>query len=71
MPRLLNTREAAEYVGLAPETLESRRVRGGSPVFVRLGRAVRYRLADLDAWVEAHAVAHKHTTDPGVPLKAA
>lgn len=48
----LTTDEAAEYVGLQKSTLEAWRCRGGGPRFVKMGRAVRYRQADLDAWIE-------------------
>ena len=50
---LLNTRQAAEFLNLSPTSLVTLRCRGGGPEFVRLGRAVRYRMADLEAWVEA------------------
>ncbi len=51
--QFLNTPKAAEYVGLRPCTLEAWRCYGGGPRFVKLGRAVRYRLDDLDDWVES------------------
>lgn len=53
---LLRRVEAAAYLGLSPETLASdvTRKRLGIP-FIRLGRAVRYRIADLDAWLNTHA----------------
>ncbi|MEM0988688.1 MAG: helix-turn-helix domain-containing protein [Pseudomonadota bacterium] len=46
--------EAGEYLRLSDKTLENLRLRGEGPVFSRLGhRIVRYRRADLDAWLEA------------------
>jgi excisionase family DNA binding protein len=52
----LTTKEAAHYLGLAPATLACWRVRkSDGPRFVRLGRAVRYRVPDLDAWLEANS----------------
>lgn len=49
---VLNTREAAAYVGLSKSTLEKKRGKaGGGPVFVRLGGAIRYRQADLDQYI--------------------
>lgn len=54
--RLLSTAEAAAYVGLAASTLEKRRVTGlDSPPFVQsVARgSVRYRLRDLEVWLEA------------------
>jgi len=56
MKDLLRTTEAAEYVGLAPVTLERMRLTGEGPSFAKLGRAVRYRLQDLDNWVASRLV---------------
>ncbi len=51
--RILRTREAAEYLGLAESTVEKLRRRGGGPPFIRLGgRAIGYDLQDLDAWLD-------------------
>lgn len=57
--RLLNTKEAADYLGLSPRTLEGYRSRGGGPLYVAISRnVVRYRLSDLQAWVDERAVRH-------------
>ena len=45
----LNTREAAEYLGLSTRTLDRYRVSGDGPVFLKFGGRVRYLLEDLDA----------------------
>lgn len=50
---MLRTKQAAEYLDLRPVTLEAWRVRGGGPVFIKLGKAVRYRREDLDAYIES------------------
>lgn len=51
---LHDTPQAAQYLGdLKPETLEAWRCRGGGPRFVKLGRSVRYRESDLDAFIES------------------
>ena len=50
---MLRTVEAANYIGLRKSTLEAWRVRGGGPVFLKLGKAVRYRREDLDSFVSA------------------
>lgn len=50
---LLTTRQAAEYLNYEVRTLESWRLRGGGPVFVRASaRSIRYRKQDLDTWIE-------------------
>lgn len=54
----LTTVEAADYLGLQRTTLEAWRCRGGGPAFVKLGRAVRYRRADLDAWIDSRVRAN-------------
>ncbi len=51
MTMAVDTKGAAERIGLAVKTLENMRTRGDGPRFLKLGRAVRYRLADLDAWM--------------------
>lgn len=51
--RRLSTIEAAQYLGsqISPRSLEAWRVRGGGPVFSRLGKKCVYEISDLDAWV--------------------
>ena len=51
-PGALSTPLAADYVGLSPATLETMRIRGGGPLFVKLGRRVVYRRKHLDAWLD-------------------
>ena len=53
MKRLLNTPEAAEYLGMEPGTLENWRYQHKGPPVTPLGRLVRYDIKDLDAWIEA------------------
>lgn len=51
----LTTPQAAAYLGLQPATLEQWRWSGRGPRFIKLGRACRYRVADLDAYMESRA----------------
>jgi excisionase family DNA binding protein len=53
---LLTPDEAADYLQLSPRLLQQWRYVGRGPRFVKAGHAVRYRRADLDAWLDAHAV---------------
>jgi len=49
----MTTKEAAMWLGLKPSTLEVWRVYGKGPRFMKLGnKAVRYRLEDLNAFLE-------------------
>ncbi|MDT7535372.1 helix-turn-helix domain-containing protein [Sphingobium sp. SA2] len=47
---IFDTRGAGGYCGLSKPTMERFRLTGDGPVYVKLGKAVRYRKADLDAW---------------------
>ena len=53
---ILDTSEAAARVRLSKPTLERLRLTGNGPAFVKLGRAVRYRKADLDDWLASRLV---------------
>ena len=48
--RFLDTRRAADYLGLSHRTLDGYRVSGAGPAFHRFGNRVRYRRSDLDDW---------------------
>lgn len=50
---LLTTSEAARWAKVSESFLNKARLTGSGPRFVRLGRAIRYRQADLDAWASA------------------
>ena len=52
-PRLLRTRDAASYCGLAKSTLEKLRCTGGGPQFTRRGKAVFYPIECLDEFLAA------------------
>lgn len=52
-PDILDTVAAAAHLHLSRQYLEKMRLVGGGPVFLKLGRAVRYRRIDLDAWLDA------------------
>jgi predicted DNA-binding transcriptional regulator AlpA len=53
-PTYLRTPEAAARIGLAPGTLDKKRVKGDGPPFIRLTpRRVVYAVDALDAWARA------------------
>jgi excisionase family DNA binding protein len=52
----MNTDAAAQYTGLGRSTIEKLRVYGGGPRYLKLGRSVRYRAEDLDAWLADRVV---------------
>jgi excisionase family DNA binding protein len=51
----MTTKEVAEMLRIAPQTLEKARSTGLGPQipFVKVGRAVRYAKADVRAWTES------------------
>ena len=60
MPDILDTPGAAEYLRLSCPTLERLRLTGNGPAFAKLTPgprgSVRYRRADLDAWLASRLV---------------
>ena len=53
-PKLMDTRAAADYLAVSPRTLWGITSPRGDLHCVRIGSAVRYRLSDLDSWIEQH-----------------
>ncbi|MDG3014148.1 hypothetical protein [Speluncibacter jeojiensis] len=43
----------ADYTGGSIQTLAVWRMKGAGPKFIRMGRHVRYRWEDVDAWLDA------------------
>lgn len=56
--QLLNNDEAADMLGISRRTLPIWRVQGRGPRFVKIGRLVRYELAELNAWIESNTHAN-------------
>jgi hypothetical protein len=49
----VDERAAAAALGISHRTLQSWRVRGGGPTYIKMGRSVRYDIAQLEAWARA------------------
>ncbi|ODT25794.1 helix-turn-helix domain-containing protein [Microbacterium sp. SCN 69-37] len=49
----LTPQELAEQLGLCVSRLSAWRQHGGGPAFVKLGRSVIYKVADIERWLEA------------------
>lgn len=58
--QLLRQKEAADHLDVSPRTLERWRVVGGGPRYVKCGRVIRYRMFDLEAWIELQSRSHTH-----------
>lgn len=55
--QMLLTREQVQAsFGLSRRFLEIAAVRGDGPPFIKIGRSVRYQVADLSAWISARRV---------------
>jgi hypothetical protein len=52
---LFDTEHVAKEWGFSEVTLRKWRITGDGPRFVRLGRAIRYRKADLEAFLARRA----------------
>jgi hypothetical protein len=57
----IDTRGAAAYLACSTSYLEKCRVSGRGPRFIKIGKAVRYKIEDLDAW--ANSRAHGSTSE--------
>jgi hypothetical protein len=54
---VVNETEAAAYCGISRQLLRNSRWRGfGGPAYVKIGAAVRYRIQDLDGWLESRLI---------------
>jgi excisionase family DNA binding protein len=62
----LKPREAAEYLRSSTSTLAKARMNKRGPTYVRIGRAVRYRQSDLDAWMSASVAQQAEQPHPAV-----
>ena len=60
---ILNTKNAARYVGMSTSYLNRARIHGGGPRYLKIGRSVRYRVADLDLWLGERV--QRHTGEAG------
>jgi len=61
----MTPKEAADYVRSSTTTLAKRRITGQLPNFSRIGKAIRYRRADLDTWMTGNVRRSTSDTSPG------
>jgi predicted DNA-binding transcriptional regulator AlpA len=59
---IVNEAITAEYIGMSISFLRQSRMDGRrkgrttGPSYIKIGRAVRYLISDLDAWLEEHRI---------------
>lgn len=54
-PEYLTEAQVAQLTGFSPRALEAMRSRREGPAYLKIGRSVRYRAADVRAWIEGAA----------------
>ena len=65
----MDEKEAARMLGFSRAWMQYRRYHGGGPPFVKINNcAVRYRVADLEAWIEQFGT-RRSTTDETPPTR--
>lgn len=57
MNHFLTSAEYAELLGIPKNAAAQQRLKGEGPVFVKVGRRVRYRRADVERWIEENLMA--------------
>lgn len=62
VPAALTEKDAAHYIGMSVPFLRQSRCHGNrnnhtpAPPFIKIGRAVRYKVNDLDSWLDENRV---------------
>lgn len=57
VPQVLNEIETANYICMSQSYLRKCRMGecGPGPKFLKIGRTIRYRVEDLNAWLDSHS----------------
>ena len=50
--KVVTEKVAAEMIGLSVKTLQNHRYLGLPPTYVKLGKSIRYRVADLQTYLD-------------------
>lgn len=50
---LMNARDVANMLSISLRTLDTLVARGEAPAFIRIGQARRWRVAEINTWIEA------------------
>lgn len=51
----LSVDELAAYLGVAPKTIYDWKYKGVGPRVTKVGRALRYRATDVEAWLDSQS----------------
>ncbi len=59
---LLGEKKVAEILGLSVRTVQMRRLKGGGPIFIKIGSRCLYRPSDVEEFIRSCAMTH--TSEP-------
>lgn len=59
--QLLNNDQTADLLGVSRRTLPVWRIQGRGPNFIKIGKLVRYKREEIDAWIDANT--HESTSN--------
>lgn len=51
-----NEKQAAKYLGISVKWMQQARCYGRGPKYIKIGRSIRYNVADLDAYIASRTV---------------
>ena len=51
LEQLYNEKETAKLLSMSVKTLQRYRYTGGGPIYIKLGKSVRYKEADIEKYV--------------------
>ncbi len=69
MEPIYDEKGGAAYCGCKTPTLRKRRREGKGPPYIKIGRLVRYRQSDLDAFLEKHLQKPEAKKEPNAQEK--
>ena len=61
----LTSKELAEFLAVPISTVRDWRLRGQGPPAYKFGRSVRFRISDVEGWIEAQSHEQPETKRPG------
>jgi len=58
-PRFIDEKQLCAELGISPVTATKWRATAAGPPFIKVGRLVRYRRADVEAWLRSRTVGQR------------
>ena len=55
---LLSRKQAADFLGISPRTMEKWAVVGGGPNFLKIGKKVMFSQQDILTWIDSRKYSH-------------